>query len=104
VKQVIRKTSDEEPCLIGCEAMAARFVPPESVFSFLYPVFDLSPPIVDRDYSFCFHVRVGHDESDAREEFPDMPFYFADNPSGLIPFLSLVMKLDHFYLNATLWG
>jgi hypothetical protein len=32
-----------------------------------------------------------------------MPFYLTDNPSGFIPFLRLVMKLDHPYLNATLW-
>ena len=32
-----------------------------------------------------------------------MPFYLTDNPSGLIPFLRLVRKLDHPYLNAALW-
>jgi hypothetical protein len=32
-----------------------------------------------------------------------MPFYFTDNPSGLILFLRLVMKLYHPYLNATFW-
>ena len=103
VEQVIGETSDKEPCLIRCKAMAARFVPSEGVFPLLYPVFDLSPPIVDRDYSFCFKVRVGHNESDTREEFTHMPFYLADNPSGFIPFLRLVMKLDHLHLYAALW-
>ena len=51
VEQVIGKTSDEKPCLIGCKAMAARLVPSEGVLPLFYPVFDLSPPIVDRDYS-----------------------------------------------------
>jgi hypothetical protein len=33
-----------------------------------------------------------------------MPFYLTGNPSGPIPFLCLVLKLDHPYLNATFWG
>ena len=103
VEQIIGKTSDEKPCLVRCKSMAARFVPSESVFSFLYPVFDLSPPIVDRDYSFCFKVRVGHNKSDTRKEFTHMPFDLTDNPSGFIPFLRLVMELDHPNLYASLW-
>jgi hypothetical protein len=41
------QTSDEKPCLIGCEAMATRPVPSEGVLSLFYPVFNLSPTIVD---------------------------------------------------------
>ena len=104
VQQVVGKTSDEKPCLISCEAMAARLVPPQSVFPLLYPVFDLSPPIVDRDYSLCFHVRVGHNKSGTRKEFSHMPFYLADNSSGLIQFLGLVLELDHLHLYSVLWG
>jgi hypothetical protein len=51
-----------------------------------------------------FHVRIGHDESDTREKFAGVPFYFTDNPSGLIPFLRSVMKLDHLHLYAAFWG
>jgi len=32
-----------------------------------------------------------------------MPFDLTDNSSGLIPFFRLVLKLDHSYLDATLW-
>ena len=72
--------------------MAARFVPSKRVFPLFYPVFDLSPPIVDRDYSLCFHVRVGYDESDTGEEFPNMPFDLTDNPPRLIPFLRMALS------------
>jgi len=67
VEQVICEASDEEPCLIGCKPMAARFVPSECVLSFFYPVLNLSPAIVDRDYLFRFDVRVGHDEPETRK-------------------------------------
>ena len=103
VEQVIGKTSDEKPCLIRSKSMAARLVPSEGVLSLFYPVFNLSTTIVNRNYLVCFKVRVGHNKSDTREELTNMPFYFTDNPSGSVPFLRLVMKLDHPYLNATLW-
>ena len=103
VEQIVGQTSDEKPCLICCKPMAARFVPSKRIFPLLYPVLDLSPPIVDRDYSLCFHVRVGYNKSDTGEEFPNMPFDLADNPSGLIPFLGLVLELDHLDLYAALW-
>src|SRR5208283_4126448 len=64
VEQIVGKTSDQKPCLIRGKPMATRLVPSERVLPFLYPVFDLSPTIVDRDQSLCFHVRVGHDKSD----------------------------------------
>ena len=100
MEQIIGETSEEKPRLIGCEAMTTCLVPSEGVLPFLYAIFYLSPPIVDRDYSLCFHVRVGYNKSDTGEEFTHMPFYLTDNPSGLVPFLSLVIKLDHLYLNA----
>ena len=103
VEQIVGQTSDEKPCLIRCKPMAARFVPSKRVFPLLYPVLDLSPPIVDRDYSLCFHVRVGYNKSDTGEEFPNMPFDLTDNSSGLIPFLGLVLELDHLDLYAALW-
>jgi hypothetical protein len=46
MEQIVGETSDEKPCLIGCEAMTACLIPAEGVLSLLYPVFDLSPPIV----------------------------------------------------------
>ena len=103
MEQVIRKTSDEKPCLIGCEPMATCFVPAEGVLSFFDPVFNLSTAIVNRNYSLRFEMRVGHNKSNAGEEFTHMPFDFTDNPSGFIPFLSLVMKLYHPYLYAAFW-
>jgi hypothetical protein len=33
VQQVVGKTPDQEPCLIGCEATAARLIPPEGILS-----------------------------------------------------------------------
>ncbi len=54
MEQVIGEASDEEPCLIRREAMATRFVPSESVLSFFYPVLNLSPTIVDRNYLLRF--------------------------------------------------
>ena len=104
VEQIIGKTSDEKPCLIGCKPMATRLVPSEGVLSLFYPVFNLSPTIVDRNYLVRFKIRVGHNKSDTREEFTHMPFYFTDNPSGLIPALCPVMELDHPHLYAALWG
>jgi hypothetical protein len=102
VEQIVGKTSDKKPCLIRYEAMSARFVPSKRVFPLLYPVLDLSPPIVDRDYSLCFYVRVGYNKSDTGEKFPNMPFDLTDNSSGLIPFLGLVQELDHLDLYAAL--
>ncbi len=76
VEQIVGKTSDEKPCLIGCKPMATRLVPCEDVLSFFYPVLDLSPTIADRDYLFCFKIRVGHNKSDTWEEFANMPYLF----------------------------
>ena len=50
-----------------------------------------------------FEIRIGHNKTDTREELTNMPFDLTDNPSGLIPFLRLVMKLDHPNLYAALW-
>jgi len=47
VEQIVTQTSDEKPCLIRCEAMAARFVQPEGVFPFFYPVLNLTPAFVN---------------------------------------------------------
>ncbi|HYA42283.1 MAG TPA: hypothetical protein VEF34_13335 [Syntrophobacteraceae bacterium] len=33
-----------------------------------------------------------------------MSFYLADNPSGFIPFLGLVMELGNLHLHPVLWG
>ena len=104
MEQVIGEASDEEPCLIGCKAMTACLIPAEGVLSLLYPVLDLRPTIVGRNYRVWFYVRVGHDESDAREQFADVPFDFANNPPGLIPFLCLVMELYYLHLHAVIWG
>jgi hypothetical protein len=103
VEQTIGKTSNEKSRLICCEAMAARFVPAEGVLPFFYPVFNFGTAIVNRNYPFRFEMRVGHDKSDAGKELAHMPFYLTDNPSGLAPFLRLVIKFDHPYLNAALW-
>jgi hypothetical protein len=103
VKQIVGKTSDEKPGLIGCEAVATRFVPAEGVLPFFYPVFDLSSTIVNRNYLLRFKVRVGHDKSDTGKKFTHMPFDFTDNPPGLNLFLRLVLKLDHPDLHAALW-
>ena len=81
-----------------------RLVPSEGVLPLFYPVFDLSPPVVDLDYSLRFHVRVGHDKSDTREKFVHMPFDFADNPSGSILALRLVTELDHLHLHPSFGG
>ena len=32
VEQIVGETSDEKPCLIGCEPMATRLVPSEVLF------------------------------------------------------------------------
>jgi hypothetical protein len=104
VEQVVGQASDKKPRLIRCKSVATRLVPAEGIFPFFYPVFNLGAAIVNRNYPFRFKMRVGHDKSDAGEEFTRMPFYFTDNPSRLIPFLRLVIKFDHPYLNAALWG
>ncbi len=84
--------------------MAARLVPSQCILSLFYTVFNFSTAIVDRDYLFRFKVRVGHNKSHTREDITNMPFDFADNPSGLIPFFHLVLKLDHLHLHSVLWG
>jgi len=103
VEQVVGQASDEKPCLIRCKPMATCFVPSEGVLPFLYPVFDLSPPIVSRNYLFSFHTGVGHDKPDTRKQFTHMPLYLTDNPSGPVPFFSLVLELGHPDLYAALW-
>ncbi len=104
MEQIVGKTSYEKPCLIGCETVATRFVPSERVLALFYPVFDLNTTVVDRNYFVRLKIRVGHDKSDTGEKFTHVPFDFTDNPSRFIPFLRLVMKLNHPYLNSTLWG
>ncbi len=84
--------------------MATRLVPSKGVLPLFYPVFNLGTAIVNRNYLVCFKIRVRHNETDTWEEFTHVPFYFTDNPSGLIPFLRLVMKLDRLHLYAALWG
>jgi hypothetical protein len=103
VEEVIGHASDKKSCLICREAMAARLVPSERVLPLLDPVFNFGTTIVDLDYLFRFDVRVGYDESDTGKEFAHMPFYLTDNPSGLVPFLGLIIKLDHPYQSAALW-
>ncbi len=49
-------------------------------------------------------IRVGHNESDTREELSHVPFDFTDNPSGFVPSLRLVLELDYPNLYAALWG
>jgi len=102
VQQIVGKASDEKPCLIGCESVATRFVPSKGILSLFYPIFDLSPSIVDRNYLFCCYAGVSHNKSDTGEKFTHVPFDFTDNPSRFILFLRLVMKLNPPYLNAPL--
>ena len=103
VEQVIRKTSCEKPCLIRCEAIATRLIPPEGVLPLFDPVFNLSSTTVNRNYLACFNIRFSHNETDTREEFTHTPFDFKDNPSRFIPFLRLVTQLDHPHLHSALW-
>ncbi|HOI94300.1 MAG TPA: hypothetical protein PK250_06295 [Syntrophobacter fumaroxidans] len=104
MEQIVGKTSYKEPSLIGRKPTAARFVPSQGVLSLFYPVFDLSPTIVDRDYLLCFKFRVGHNKSDTWKKFTHMPFDFADNPSGPIPALCPVLEFNHLDLNAAFRG
>jgi len=103
VEQIVGQTSDEKPRLIRCKPPATCLVPSEGVLPFFYPVFNLTPTVVCGNYFVRFKLGVGHNKSDAREEFAGVPFNLADNPPRLIPFLRLVMKLDHPYPNAALW-
>ena len=50
VEQIVGKTSCKQSCLIGREAMTARFVPSEGVLPLLYPVFNLRPTVVCGNY------------------------------------------------------
>jgi hypothetical protein len=84
--------------------MTTRLIPPESVLHLFDPVFNLGTTIVNRNYLVCLKMRVGHNKSDTREEFTNVPFDFTDNPSRFIPFLRLVMKLDHPDLYPAPWG
>src|SRR5208283_4650560 len=95
MEQIIGETSEEKPRLIGCETMTACLIPAKGVLPLFYPVLNLGAAIVCRDHLFSLRIRVGHNETDTREEFTHMPFDFTDNPSGFIPSLRLVMELDH---------
>lgn len=101
LEQIAGKTSDQKLCPIQCKSMAPHLVRSKGIFSLFDPVFDLGPP-VDRDYPLCLHLRVGHNQTNSKEEFTHMPFNFANNPSGYTPFLYLVVKLDHLNLCAAL--
>ena len=98
MEQILGKTSDEKPCLIDCEAMAARLIPSEGVLPLLYPVFNLGTTIVDRNYSVRLKIRVGQDKSDTREDLSHMPFYFTDNPSGLVQAFCPLLEFNHLHL------
>ena len=104
VEQIVGKTSDEKPGLIGCKAMATRLVPSEGVLPLFYPVSNLGTTIVDRNYFMRLEIRVDHNKSDTGEEFTHVPLDFTDNPSRFIPFLRLVTQLDHPSLYPALWG
>jgi hypothetical protein len=104
VEQIVGKTSDKKPCLIGCEAMATRLVPPEGILPFFNAVFNLGTPILNRNYLVRLKIRVGHNKSDTGKEFTHVPLYFTDDPSGFVPFLRLVLKLDRPNLYPAPWG
>ena len=59
VEQIAGKASYKKSCLIGREAMTARFVPSEGVLPLLYPVFNLRPTAVCGNYFVRFKVGVG---------------------------------------------
>ncbi len=103
MEQVIRQTSDEEPCLICCKPMTTCLVPSQGILSFFDPVFNLGTTIVNPNYLVRLKIRVCHNESDTRKEFTHVPFDFTDDPSGIIPYLRLVLELDHPDLYAALW-
>jgi len=103
MEQVIRQTSDDEPCLICCKPMTTRLVPSQGILSLFDPVFNLGTTIVDRNHLVRLKIRVCHNESDTRKEFTHVPFDFTDDPSGIIPSLRLVLELDHPDLYAALW-
>ncbi len=103
VEQVIRKTSDEKPCLISCKPMATRLVPSQCILPLFDPVFNLSTAIVNRNCLVCFKIRVGHNKSVMWGKFTHMPFDLTDNLSGLMPALSLVMELNDAHLYTGLW-
>ena len=104
MEQITGETSEEKPRLIGCEAMTACLIPAKGVLPLFYPVLNLGAAIVCRDRLFSLKIRVGHNKSDTGEKFTHMLFDIADNPSGLIPFFRLVMKLNHLHLYAARWG
>ena len=89
VEQIAGKTSDWKPCLIGCEAMATSFVPSEGLLALFYPVFELSPTVVNRNHLVRFEIRIGHNKTDTREELTNMAFGLTDNPSGLLFMLGI---------------
>ena len=75
VEQIVGKTSDKKPCLIGCKPMATRLVPPECVLPLFDQVFNLSSTIVARDYPFYSAKCSGHSHSLPIGRFCDVSTY-----------------------------
>jgi len=102
VKQIVGKTSDEKPGLVGCKAMTAGLVPSEGVFPLFYPVFNLGTTVVGLAHSFGLQPGVGYDESDPWEKLSRMPLHLADDPAGPVPGLRLILKIDKLDLHTLL--
>ena len=82
--------------------MAARLVPPQSVFALLDPVFNVAPSVVNPDHFASLKPGIGHDEIVARKQFAHMPLDLGDHLAGLVPTFGLICYVYVFDLNTTL--
>jgi hypothetical protein len=74
VEEVVGQNPHLEPGLVGLEVLATGLVPPESVLSFLDPVFYLGPAIIDLDHLAGRQPGVGDHQADPGEKLAAIYF------------------------------
>jgi len=70
------------------------FIQREEIFTFIDPIFNITPAVAGLDRLGLDQPGVGDDETDPREEFADSPLDLADRPARFVPALGLETEIN----------
>ena len=82
VSQIVGQHKKQQPDLVIDEVVAGKPRPSYGILPLLDPLFRRTSLIVKTHHPFCRPAQIGHDESDAREQLPPVPFHFGNHPAG----------------------
>ena len=100
VQQIIGHKTHLQPGFLRREPMAACLVPTQRILALLYPVFDITLPVVNLDRRKCRQLGIGHDKITAGKQFTHMPIYLCNHPAGAVPAFCLIGHIYVFDLDA----